>query len=177
MVLLVRRTGEMAPEMLAAVRGLLLAAFAGDFSDDDWDHTLGGWHVVAVDGASAPLAHAAVVERRIDVGDRSLRTGYVEAVATLPSRQGTGWGSAVMGEIGALVQAHFELGALATGVHRFYERLGWERWRGPAHVRRDGEAVRIPEEDDAIMVLRCPATAELDLTLPICCEDRPGAAW
>ena len=30
------------------------------------------------------VAHAAVVEREIHIGDRTLRTGYVEAVATAP---------------------------------------------------------------------------------------------
>jgi aminoglycoside 2'-N-acetyltransferase I len=177
MELLVRRTAEMAPEALAAVRALLVEAFAGDFSADDWDHTTGGRHVVAVDGAGAPRAHAAVVERPLDVGDRRLRAGYVEAVATRPASQGDGMGSAVMRIVGDLLRADFELGALATGVHGFYERLGWERWRGPAYVRREHEVVRVPHEDDAIMVLRCAATAQLDLTLPISCDDRAGEAW
>lgn len=177
MELLVRRTAEMTPEALAAVRALLLEGFSGGFSDDDWDHSVGGWHVVALDGAAAPVAHAAVVERPIEAGDRRLRAGYVEAVATLPARQGGGLGSAVMGAIADLLHAHFELGVLATGVHGFYERLGWERWRGPAYVRREHEDVRAPDEDDAVMVLRYATTAHLDLTLPISCDDRPGAAW
>ena len=65
------------------------------FTDDDWDHALGGVHfVLDLDGEI--VAHASVVEREIHVDGRPLRTGYVEAVATAPGRQGAGFGSLVM---------------------------------------------------------------------------------
>ena len=39
--------------------------------------------------------------------------------------RGQGYGTAVMREVGTVVDAAFELGALGTGEHHFYERLGW----------------------------------------------------
>src|SRR5207342_780532 len=54
--------GEASDDLLLVVRLLLEQAFAGDFSPEDWEHALGGWHVVAAaDGVA--LAHAAVVPR------------------------------------------------------------------------------------------------------------------
>ena len=67
---------------------------------------------------------------------RPLRTAYVEAVATAPSFQRRGYASAVMRRIAAEI-AGYELGALSKGSHSFYERLGWERWRGPLAIRTD----------------------------------------
>ena len=60
----------------------------------------------------------------------------------------------------------------------FYERLGWERWQGPTYVRTAvGELHRTEEDDDGVMVLRTGPTADLDLTGPLACEERPGDDW
>ena len=123
------------------------------------------------------LAHASVVPRVLEVAGRPLRTGYVEAVATAPGRQGEGLGSAVMAAATDEIRAHYELGALGTGRHSFYERLGWERWRGPTFVRTSRGLLRTAEDDDGVMVLRHGASAEVDLAAPISCEERAGDDW
>ena len=170
------RTAEVPPELLAAARGLCDRAFGDRFHDTDWDHALGGWHALALEGADL-LAHAALVDRVLHVGGRRFRAGYVEAVATEPGQQGTGLGSLVMAPLGAVIRAETELGALSTGAHGFYERLGWERWRGPTYVRRDGRPVRTPEEDDGVMVLRHGPSSGVDLGADITCEQRSGDDW
>lgn len=168
--------GDASDDLLREVRLLLEQAFAGDFSLEDWEHGLGGWHVVAdVDGVV--LAHAAVVPRVLEAGGRAWPAGYVEAVVTVPQRQREGLGSAVMTEVGKVLRREFELGALATGRHAFYERLGWERWRGPTFVRRGAEEIRTEDDDDAVMVLRFGPSAEVDLTAPISSEARSGDHW
>jgi aminoglycoside 2'-N-acetyltransferase I len=107
--------GEASDDLRLVVRLLLEQAFAGDFSPADWEHALGGWHVVAaVDGVA--LAHAAVVPRVLEVGGDA-RHGYVESVVTAAERQREGLGSAVMTEVGKLLCREFEFGALATGRH------------------------------------------------------------
>jgi aminoglycoside 2'-N-acetyltransferase I len=169
---LVVRTHELANDRLARVRALLLDAFGGEFTDDDWAHTLGGWHVLV-----GEEAHAAVVERTIEIGGRALRAGYVEGVATAPTLQGRGLGSSVMRRVGELLRDRFDLGVLSTGSHGFYERLGWNRWQGPSYVRHGDRVVRTADEDAGIMVLRYGTTARLDLTQTITCETRPGDDW
>lgn len=174
-------TDELSEAELAEIRALMGVAFGDDpeeaFTDDDWAHALGGLHVlVEVDGRI--VAHAALVERELRVGGRAVRTGYVEAVATAPERQGEGFGSRAMAVIGAEIQERFELGALGTGAFRFYERLGWRRWPGPSQVRLpDGTIERSPEDDGFLMILETPRSGTMDDRPPIECDWRPGDAW
>jgi aminoglycoside 2'-N-acetyltransferase I len=161
---------------LTAIRRLLIRAFEGDFSEEDWEHTLGGWHVVVADGGIA-LTHAAVVPRVLEVADRAFHAGYVEGVATAPVRQRQGFGSLAMVEVSEVLRSQFEMGALSTGLHGFYARLGWERWQGPTFVRHGSEAIRTEEEDEGVMVLRFGPSKDIDLTAPISCEGRPGDDW
>jgi len=128
------------------------------------------------------VAHAMIVDRRLYLGhemDVALDVGYVEHVAILPEAQGAGHGSAVLREIGRIIREEYELGALATGNHAFYERLGWEIWAGPTAVRTaDGEHVRSVEQDGHVMVvrtLRSPAGMALDA--PISVDGRSGEPW
>lgn len=170
-------TADLSPDELHAIRRLMDDAFEGDFEDDDLDHALGGRHWLAEDDG-AIVAHASVVERFIEADGRRLRTGYVEAVATAPGRQREGLGTHVMRGAGAWIREGFELGTLGTGEWAFYERLGWERWRGPSYVRQpDGSLERSAEDDDGIMVLRTPTTPALDVRGRIVCDGRPGDSW
>jgi len=171
---------ELSPTEIDAIRALLWAAFEHDedgaFSEDDWQHALGGLHVVAeLDGAI--VAHASVVERQLEVGSLRLRTGYVEAVATRPDRQGQGFGTAVMNVVNEHIEHRYELGALGTGSHGFYQRLGWQTWLGPSFVRAAAGLERTPDEDGYILVLLTPSSATVSLDDPISCEWRPGDVW
>ena len=148
---------------MAAIRSLLVAAFGSDeeeaFTDDDWQHALGGMHfVLDLDGEI--VTHASVVERELHVDGRPLRTGYVEAVATAPDHQGAGFGSIVMRDVAAYITGRFELGALGTGRHGFYQRLGWATWTGPTSVRTPDGVHRTPDEDGYILVLLTPSSPQ-----------------
>lgn len=166
----------MSEDLLSRLRRLLDASFGSSFSNDDWHHALGGWHAVVV-RRSLLLSHAAVVARELHVGSVAVNAGYVEAVATDPQLHGHGLGTLAMLGADEVLRREFDMGALSTGAHAFYERLGWERWRGPTYVRRpDGHLVRTPDEDDGIMALRF-GSMRWDLSMPISCEPRPGDDW
>lgn len=163
--------------LLAQAHDLCRRAFEGDFDPEDWEHALGGRHFLVVEKDEL-VSHASVVERRLWVDDVCYRTGYVEAVATEPEKQRLGYGTAVMREVGEWIRQRYELGCLGTGAHHFYERLGWERWRGSSAVRLpDGSHVPTPDDDDGIMILRTEATRDLDLMGRIACEPRSGDDW
>jgi aminoglycoside 2'-N-acetyltransferase I len=173
-------TPDLTQAEIKVIRAMLKAAFGADeeerFTDDDWDHGLGGVHfVLDLDGVI--VTHASVVEREIHIGGRPLRTGYVEAVGTAPGREGAGFGSLVIADVDAYIRDAFELGALGTGRHHFYERLGWQTWAGPSFVRTPSGTQRTPDEDGFILVLRTPSSPPFDLTAPISCEWRPGDVW
>jgi aminoglycoside 2'-N-acetyltransferase I len=163
-------------DVLTAVRLFVVEAFDGRFSTEDWEHTAGGWRVIAFDGDD-PVAHGAVVPRRLRVGQRDFDAGYVEGVATRTGRHAAGLGSAVMTEISNLVRTSFELGGLSTGRRSFYQHLGWEPWRGPSYVQHEGELLRTPDEDDGLMVLRFGPSADINLESPIVCQRRTGDDW
>jgi aminoglycoside 2'-N-acetyltransferase I len=173
-------TPELTPSELVAIRSLLERAFGSDeeerFTDADWDHSLGGIHFV-LDVAGEIVAHASVVERELHIGGRPLRTGYVEAVATEPDRQGAGFGSLLMAAVTSWIKDRFELGVLGTGRQRFYQRLGWLTWIGPSSVRMGDREQPTPEDDGYLMVLPTPSAPPLDLALPISCDWRPGDVW
>lgn len=173
-------TKELTRSELVAIRALLERAFGSDeeerFTDADWDHSLGGVHFV-LDIAGEIVAQASVVERELHIGGRTLRTGYVEAVATEPERQGAGFGSLVMADMTAWIRDRFELGGLGTGRQGFYQRLGWLTWIGPSSVRMADNERPTPEDDGYIMVLPTPSSPPLDLTAPISCDWRPGDVW
>jgi aminoglycoside 2'-N-acetyltransferase I len=158
------------------IRALMDSAF-DDFTDDDLEHGLGGRHwLLELDGRV--IAHASVVERRLEIDRRSFRAGYVEAVAVEPALQHRGLGSRVMAGATRHIRDACELGALGTGEQPFYERLGWERWAGRSEViERDGTRRPTPEEDEGLMVLRTGPSAGIPLTGMLSCEWRPGDVW
>jgi len=173
-------TDALSPDEIDVIRALLDAAFWDEederFTEEDWEHSIGGLHVVLeIDGRI--VSHASVVERELQVAGHPLRTGYVEAVATAPGFQGRGYGTRVMQLIGRAIDAGYELGALGTGEIGFYERLGWRVWQGPTSVRTAVGERRTPVEDGGIMVLLTGATPPIDLGAPISCEWRPGDVW
>lgn len=170
-------TADLAPDVLDTLRDLCDGAFGERFDDNDWQHALGGRHVVAFSGREA-MAHAAVVPRELWVDGVLHQALYVEAVATDPSLQGQGIGTQVMESVTELIVADGVLAALSTGSPDFYQRFGWERWRGPTHVRRGDDLVRTPDEDDSVLVLRRGTRLQaVDLTAPIACRERNGDAW
>jgi aminoglycoside 2'-N-acetyltransferase I len=170
-------TADFSPAELDRLRAFLDTAFAGCFGDDNWSHALGGVHVVAsADGE--PVGHASVVVRRLVAGDRTLRTGYVEAVATAPSWRRRGVASAVMTELERLVAGGFELGALAPSEQgvALYTARGWRLWTGPTAALTPEGIVETP--DQGVFVLPTPHTpAGLDTTTRLVCDWRRGDLW
>jgi aminoglycoside 2'-N-acetyltransferase I len=121
------------------------------------------------------VSHACWLPRSLQVGEsRSLRTAYVEAVATLPSHQRRGLASAVLRQLAASV-ADYELAALSPSDPRFYERLGWQLWRGPLSIRTEEGLLSTPDEQ--VMILPLPRTPPIDLDAPLSAEWRPGELW
>ena len=169
-------TAELAPGERLRLRALLDVAFGGYFTDDDWDHALGGTHVV-IEVDDIIVSHASVVPRRLDLIDRALSAGYVESVATHPLFQRRGYAAAAMERIAGVIHDTYDIGALSTGVPDFYLQLGWERWEGMTFVNAPEGHVRTMEEDGGVLVLRTPRTGAIDLTAPITCDYRFGDVW
>jgi aminoglycoside 2'-N-acetyltransferase I len=173
---LTTHTADLSASRLADIRGLLGEAFEGRWDADDWEHTLGGMHVVTYDD-DRPIAHAAVVQRRLIVAGVSLRAGYVEAVAVAANRRGRGYAAGVMAEAERIVRGGYAIGALSAGerVAGLYTARGWQRWCGDTAVLTPTGVVRTPDDDDSTYVLAVAESWELTGTLV--CDWRPGDIW
>jgi len=172
------RSAELSADEWSTLTQLCIAAFNEDW-EGYWESIGPGIHVIAAEAERGVVAHAAIVDRLIYPGQATLRSGYVEAVAVWPDLQGQGHGTRVMKVIDSLIDKGYELGALGTGSQGFYQRIGWEVWQGPTWIReRGGRLERSPDEDGGIMIRRTPATPpDLDLSLPIAVDWRPGEVW
>lgn len=172
------RSSELTEREWGVLTALCIAAFNEPW-DSYWQDIGPGVHVLAEDAQQGIVGHAAIVDRALYPGSRVLQAGYVEAVAIWPRRQRSGLGTLVMAEINRLIDDGYEVGALGTGSHPFYERLGWEVWRGPTWIRHaDGRRERSVTEDGDILIRRTPGTPpELDLDDPIAIDWRPGEVW
>ncbi|MFG1806036.1 GNAT family N-acetyltransferase [Streptomyces sp. NPDC049040] len=172
-------TADLTPGLRGAIRRLLDGAFAGhadgDFTDADWDHTLGGLHTLVLEG-DEPIGHSAVVQRRLLHGGRALRAGYVEAVAVRADRRRRGHGATVMAAAERIIRGSYDLGALgssdeATG---FYAARGWQVWAGRTSALTPGGILPTPDVDGWIHVL---PVAAIDLGGELTCDWRDGDVW
>ena len=135
----------------------------------------GGRHVLAFEGP-ALVAHAVATTRWLQPeGLPELWTAYIDAVSTVPERQGRGIGSAVMERLAAEVGDH-DVACLQTDRVSFYARIGWELWRGPL-AGRDGTRLIPTPEQRGVMVLRLPRTPPLDLDRLLTIERQPSRIW
>ncbi|MEV6653221.1 GNAT family N-acetyltransferase [Streptomyces sp. NPDC051219] len=143
-------TYELTPAALQEIRVLLDAAFDGDFSDQDWDHGLGGIHTFVRD-AHGLAAHGSVIQRRLLHRGRSYRVGYVEAVAVRADRRRQGLGTRVMDALEKVIDGAYALGALSASDDgaALYTARGWALWSGRISALGPDGIVPLPAEEDS----------------------------
>jgi aminoglycoside 2'-N-acetyltransferase I len=173
---LLAHTHELEHTVRVHVRQLLDDAFQEDFSDQDWEHCLGGIHAIVRDGHRI-VGHGAVVQRRLVHGGQALRAGYVEGLAIVADRRGEGLGGALMEALEKVVRGAYDLGALASTEEAlgFYTARGWQPWRGPTFALTPAGSRRTRDDDGGVFVL--PGAAPLDLDSSLTCDWRDGDVW
>jgi aminoglycoside 2'-N-acetyltransferase I len=175
----VRRTDELDESALAEARDVLDDAFVEDpLTEEDWDHCLGGFHVLTREGGRL-VAHAAIVARPMLLDDAPLTVGYVEGVGVRRSHWRRGLGGTVMAPVEAMAGREFPALALATSDEGlpFYVARGWRPWPGRTYVVTATGRRRTPEEDDSIMVWPTGPFAEVGPDSDIACFERSGEDW
>jgi aminoglycoside 2'-N-acetyltransferase I len=171
----VAHTADLDPEVLRAASELMLGAF-DDFTQDDWEHGLGGIHALAWEDGEL-VGHASVVQRHMLHGGRALRTGYVEAVAVRADRRRRGHGAALMEPLERIIRNAYELGALGATDDgaALYRGRGWLRWTGRLSALTPAGVTRTADEEGYVYVL--PVAPELDLSGELTCDWRDGDVW
>ncbi|MBT2442524.1 GNAT family N-acetyltransferase [Streptomyces sp. ISL-36] len=141
-------THELRPERLRTLREMLDAAFGGGFSDEDWDHALGGIHAWIEDERGV-AAHGSVIMRRALHRSRSYRVGYVEGVGVRADRRRQGLAGRLMAELERVIDGAYAFGALSASDDgaALYAARGWRLWEGRIEVLGPDGLVRLPEEE------------------------------
>ena len=83
---------------------------------------------------------------------------------------------AALGALAATIAATHEVACLETERVTFYERLGWERWRGPMAGRAERGLVATPDQQ-GVLILRLPRTPDLDLDRLLTIECQASRIW
>ncbi|MFI5984750.1 GNAT family N-acetyltransferase [Streptomyces sp. NPDC051555] len=156
-------TAGLGEDGLRAVRALLEEAFEGDFGDLDFEHALGGMHALAYEGDRI-VAHGSVVMRRVVHRGRSLRTGYVEAVAVRPDRRRRGLGAGIVAALEQVIAGAYPLGALSASEQgaALYAGRGWSVWGGEIGTLGPGGPERLAGEEGSTYVWVPPGGILLD---------------
>jgi aminoglycoside 2'-N-acetyltransferase I len=169
-------TADLDAATLRAARALLEDVFAAGWTDEDWEHALGGVHALVWEDAEL-VGHASVVQRRLLHAGQALRAGYVEAVGVRADRRGRGYGAAMMEAVERVVRGAYQLGALGTTEQAagFYTARGWTIWRGPSSALTPTGIARTEDDDGGIYVLA--VGVPLDRTGELTCDWRDGDLW
>jgi aminoglycoside 2'-N-acetyltransferase I len=120
------------------------------------------------------VSHALWLRRRLEAGGVWYEVAYVEGVATHPDHRRKGYGSALMRCLQQAIQG-FPFAALSPARADWYLSLGWERWRGPLAIHRDGTCRPTPGE--TLLIYRTPHTPPLDLDARLAGEWRSFGDW
>ena len=157
------------------LKRLLDEAFEGDFSEEDWNHSLNGTRFVGYMG-DLVVAHGSVVKRKIWINEVEKLAGYIEAIAVLPSHWRLGIGSALMKEISQYCLENFDYCLLSTDEKSFYRRFGWKDFEGSSFVLSGEEEVSTQSENEGLMYL-LGVDVEIHSITKVVCEERDGDAW
>ncbi|WP_081625463.1 GNAT family N-acetyltransferase [Mycobacterium sp. 141] len=173
-------TSDLDHETREDTRRMVIEAFGGDFTDADWEHTLGGMHAL-ICRHGALIAHGAVVQRRLLYRDTALRCGYLEGVAVREDWRGQGLATAVMDALEQVLRGAYQIGALSASEEGrpMYTARGWLAWQGPTSVLQPAGVARTPGDDRSLFVLPIdlPDGLELDTTAELTCDWRDGDVW
>ncbi len=169
-------TANLDSETRQRVWQMVTAAFAGDFTDNDWEHALGGMHAL-IWQHGAIVGHAAVVQRRLINRGHALRCGYLEAVAVREDCRGRGLAHALLDGIEQVIRGAYQLGAVSSSApaRRVYTARGWLPWTGASSALAPTGPVRTPEDDGTVLVL--PAGIDPDTSTELMCDWRDGNVW
>lgn len=136
----------------------------------------GGLHFLAFHDKLL-VSHAMVTTRWLQREERPLlKPASIDAVATLPAYQGQGYGSALMRRLASDIDREYMIACLETDRETFYERVGWQTWRGPLAGRADHDLIPTPEQS-GIMILRLSQTPTLDFDSMLTIETQTGRIW
>lgn len=169
-------TSQLNHEEKDALYDMLFISFDGDFTRDDFEHTLGGMHIFAYDQQRI-VGHVAVIQRHMAINDKPISVGYVEAMAVLENYRRQGIGRELMTMANTIIGNCYQLGLLSASDEGFnlYQSLGWKVWEGNLFELYQGAYVRSEEDEGGVMGWSKDNTVKF--TQSLYCDFRAGDQW
>jgi GNAT superfamily N-acetyltransferase len=139
-----------------AIRDIMVACFPADreyYQRQSWWHCIPIYRVLGRDRGDSIVAHAAIVERTVNVGDdlSKVRVAGVQGFCVSPVYRGAGLSERMMSR--AMVEADkrgFDAGLLfcVDAVETVYSRMGWQRIDSDVYMfdEKDGK-IPIPPKN------------------------------
>jgi GNAT superfamily N-acetyltransferase len=145
------REDDVSPALDHAIRRTLVACFPADreyFQDRSWWHCVPIYRVLGRGDEDSIVAHVAVVERTVVVGDRSskVRVAGIQGFCVLPDYRGTGLSDRTMSI--AMAEANrrgFDAGLLfcLDTLQSVYGRMGWHKLDSDVYMSDDEAGKRL----------------------------------
>jgi GNAT superfamily N-acetyltransferase len=142
---------KISPSLDNAIRKTLVVCFPADreyFQARSWWHCVPIYRVLGRSGEDSIVAHAAIVERTVIVGDNisKVRVAGVQSFCLLPDYRGTGLSDRMMSI--AMEQANrdgFDAGLLfcREQMQTVYGPMGWHKLDSDVYISDDKEGKRL----------------------------------
>jgi aminoglycoside 2'-N-acetyltransferase I len=155
-----RSATDVGPQELTAVRALADAVYPPEVKAVwpgraiEW--AAHQWGIVGLDAAGSARCYVGLVIQTARLADRPVKVGGIGGVKTHPASRGRGLATAAVRRAIDFFHEHvvdFGLLVCEPDLVPFYERLGWQRFRGDLLVKQRGTTV--------------PFTFNLAMTIPV----------
>nr|ELR5114236.1 GNAT family N-acetyltransferase [Providencia stuartii]ELR5115371.1 GNAT family N-acetyltransferase [Providencia stuartii] len=169
-------TSQLTPSEKEMLFSLLVEGFDNDFSDDDFQHTLGGMHVIAYDQQKM-IGHVAIIQRYMAMNNEPISVGYVEAMVVEQTYRRQGIGTHLMQHTNEIISSCYQLGLLSASEEgqQLYSSVGWKVWKGSLFELKQRQYMRSIEEEGGVM--GWSANESIDFTASLYCDFRGGDQW
>nr|WP_321502057.1 GNAT family N-acetyltransferase [uncultured Dethiosulfovibrio sp.] len=164
--LLVRSGKELGPYQKKEIKDLCKLAFKEEEGGYPGPSVSDGIHFVGKRGLGLLISHCMVVDRSFSIGGKgSFTMACPTALATHPDYRGRGYGRMTVMEVCRYCEgAGYDLIMMTTEETRWFESLGWIRWKGPL-------ALDEPKSDLSPFSRPVPMIYRLSKTPPISLRD------
>ncbi|WP_272665749.1 GNAT family N-acetyltransferase [Providencia sp. PROV174] len=171
-----KHTSQLSTENREALYSMLYQSFEQDFTHDDFEHALGGMHVLAYDQQQI-IGHVAIIQRHMAIGNTPITVGYVEAMAVLENYRRQGIGKQLMVATNQIITDCYQLGLLSASDEGFhiYQSVGWQVWNGPLYELNQGHYIHSVDEEGGVM--GWSKNNLIDFSQPLYCDFRSGDQW
>nr|WP_314265118.1 GNAT family N-acetyltransferase [uncultured Moellerella sp.] len=172
-----KHTSQLSSVEKEQIYQLLFQVFEQGFSREDFDHTLGGIHILAYDNHQL-IGHVAIVQRSVIVDCSPFRIGYLEGLGVAEAYRRQGIGRKLMELSSEIIANSYDFGLLSASEEGLplYQSLGWKIWTGELY-ESNRESYQRSFDDEGSVLFWAASSQNIAATSPLYCDYRSGDQW